>query len=150
MTECSMCGQHLPPEMFSPDRRRVTGKKARCKKCCSLVERERYKKNPQKAIENVTQKRKLWSESRKKYVWARQNSKRRANLVIFEVSEKDTKRIKSSPCFLCGSTEGIELDHVIPVSRGGRHSVGNLQPLCQKCNRRKCARFMIEVKAGRW
>lgn len=150
MTDCSMCGQDLPPEMFSPDRRRPSGKKARCKKCCSSVEKERYKKNPEKIIERVTQKRKQWPEDKKKATWAKQNAQRRGGFVVLSVSEKDIRRMKSSPCFICKAKEDIELDHVVPVSRGGRHSVGNLQPLCRKCNRRKWARFMIEVRAGRW
>jgi 5-methylcytosine-specific restriction endonuclease McrA len=33
-----------------------------------------------------------------------------------------------------------ELDHIIPLARGGPHTVENLTPSCQFCNRSKCAR----------
>lgn len=33
-----------------------------------------------------------------------------------------------------------ELDHIVPVSRGGEHSIGNTQCLCRKCNLSKGAR----------
>lgn len=34
-----------------------------------------------------------------------------------------------------------ELDHVVPLSRGGPHTVANLVPACLRCNRSKCARL---------
>lgn len=43
-------------------------------------------------------------------------------------------------CAQCGSTEKLEVDHVVPWSKGGRHNRENLQCLCRRCNRRKGAR----------
>lgn len=40
-------------------------------------------------------------------------------------------------CLKCGSSESITRDHVIPLSRGGLHTVTNLQPLCVSCNSQK-------------
>lgn len=40
-------------------------------------------------------------------------------------------------CCECGSTSYLEFDHVIPRSRGGATSVGNLQLLCRACNLKK-------------
>lgn len=40
-------------------------------------------------------------------------------------------------CLKCGAKENISLDHVIPVSKKGKDSVDNLQPLCGSCNSRK-------------
>lgn len=65
---------------------------------------------------------------------------------VFTISNKDIKRLLSSPCNQCGSYDKIHLDHVIPVSRGGRHSIGNLQPLCQRCNLSKHDKLNIEWK----
>lgn len=48
-------------------------------------------------------------------------------------------------CFYCGSTEGpFELDHIIPWSRGGDHSVENLVVACRPCNRSKGAKTLEE------
>ncbi|MET7427305.1 HNH endonuclease signature motif containing protein, partial [Dactylosporangium sp. NPDC005555] len=37
-------------------------------------------------------------------------------------------------CVECQATEYLEFDHVIPWSRGGATSAGNLQLLCRRCN----------------
>lgn len=40
-------------------------------------------------------------------------------------------------CARCGSTESLELDHIIPRFAGGPHTKENSQTLCRPCNRRK-------------
>jgi 5-methylcytosine-specific restriction endonuclease McrA len=43
-------------------------------------------------------------------------------------------------CALCGATSAdrrIEVDHVVPRSRGGSNDISNLQALCDVCNRGK-------------
>lgn len=42
----------------------------------------------------------------------------------------------------CGEP-GVELDHVVPVSRGGCSALHNLQVLCKRCNRSKGAKMPI-------
>ena len=42
-------------------------------------------------------------------------------------------------CVNCGSTEkeSLEIDHIQPISKGGKTEPGNLQTLCRNCNFRK-------------
>lgn len=47
-----------------------------------------------------------------------------------------------STCQICGANRyrdnvKIEVDHIIPVSKGGTNDIYNLQTLCQRCNREK-------------
>jgi hypothetical protein len=50
-------------------------------------------------------------------------------------------------CAYCGGNEGgIHMEHVIPLSRGGRHAIGNVLPACQSCNLSKGAKLVAEWK----
>lgn len=48
-------------------------------------------------------------------------------------------------CQYCGSTRQLTLDHVIPVSRGGRTTWENLVTSCAPCNVRKGASLPWEI-----
>jgi 5-methylcytosine-specific restriction endonuclease McrA len=48
-------------------------------------------------------------------------------------------------CAYCGRrSENLHLDHVIPVSRGGRHGIGNALPACRECNQSKTNFLLTE------
>jgi 5-methylcytosine-specific restriction endonuclease McrA len=48
--------------------------------------------------------------------------------------------VQKGICHYCGRNVGAEnltMDHVIPVSRGGRSTRGNCVPACKDCNNKK-------------
>lgn len=46
-------------------------------------------------------------------------------------------------CPSCGRSCVPEVDHIVPLSRGGSNDISNLQPLCKSCNCRKHAKVII-------
>lgn len=83
---------------------------------------------------------------------ALKSSRRRAKIKqreTFLITDKELNRLYNNPCSHCGATEDITLDHIIPVSRGGRHSIGNLQSLCLSCNSSKNSRTIMEWKVNK-
>lgn len=53
-------------------------------------------------------------------------------------------------CFYCGNSVGhLVMEHVIPLSRGGRHAPGNVVAACKKCNDEKNDLFVSEWRHGK-
>lgn len=42
-------------------------------------------------------------------------------------------------CAYCGTGGDLHIEHVVPISRGGTHTLGNVLPACQRCNYSKRA-----------
>lgn len=93
-----------------------------------------YKRaNPQRVME--------WSHRRRASQWGSGS---------FPVSDRELTRLKSRHdgcCAYCGSSENMTIDHVVPLSRGGTHSIGNLLPACGFCNFSKGAKLLTEWRA---
>ncbi len=76
---------------------------------------------------------------------------------IIEISEQEIKREKEKArelrrsrwwqnrlakgvCHWCGGTfsaDELTMDHIVPVTRGGKSTRGNVVPACKECNNRK-------------
>lgn len=53
-------------------------------------------------------------------------------------------------CIACGEVRPLTVDHIKPLSKGGRNDISNIQPLCHSCNSKKCDReqnFRLELIA---
>jgi hypothetical protein len=48
-------------------------------------------------------------------------------------------------CRRCGSARNLEIDHIVPLSRGGDSEDCNLQTLCRRCNRRKWGKVVPRI-----
>lgn len=71
----------------------------------------------------------------------------------FAVTAADWERMKrrtNQCCTYCGErSDELQKEHVIPLSRGGDHSIGNLAPSCPTCNFSKNARLLIEWRMSK-
>ena len=61
------------------------------------------------------------------------------------VNRRGILRRDHNSCQYCGSTKNLTLDHVIPRSRGGRHTWENVVAACSECNGRKGNRTPTEA-----
>lgn len=88
------------------------------------------------AIKNVDAR----AEFMQSEAWRRKNERSKVTPSLrYDVMRRDGFR-----CCLCGRTasDGIELevDHIVPISKGGSTIGSNLQTLCRDCNRGKSAK----------
>lgn len=93
------------------------------------------KENPERAAENARRRRAVLKNAETKVI-----------------TVKDLRRLVlrfRGLCAYCGANPWRHFDHVIPLSRGGRHTIGNLLPACQECNCSKHARTVMAWRARR-
>lgn len=159
---CHVCKVLKPVSEFYTSKGHNDGFQTRCIPCERKYQRERrhlYKERNQayrkqwraENIEHVRAVDRKYREAHKE-VWAAKERRRRAkqlNNPTFKVTGKELKRLYDSACVYCGSTEQITLDHVIPIDRGGSHSVGNLVPACGPCNFSKGSKLLMQWKIER-
>lgn len=171
MKYCSRCNMTKPFTDFNKNKNRYDGHQGYCRPCQNSRNAEwitdnrtrylaqkkaRYENNKEKHTEGVYRWRKnnpdkvakidrRYLESHREKIYLK-NNKRRVKIKesAFLVLDKEIRRLYSGNCIHCGSSERITMDHLIPVSRGGRHSIGNLAPMCKSCNSRKGKRLYAE------
>jgi 5-methylcytosine-specific restriction endonuclease McrA len=50
------------------------------------------------------------------------------------------RRLSKGVCGYCGQSyppNGLTMDHIVPIARGGRSTKGNVIPACKSCNTKK-------------
>lgn len=57
------------------------------------------------------------------------------------VLERDGRK-----CLLCGATEDLEMDHIIPLTMKGKTEIENLQTLCRRCHRTEKGGTMVDFR----
>ena len=66
---------------------------------------------------------------------ARDRLRMYANLFWRDSRKKILKT--DSCCAICGSKKSLNIDHIVPISKGGENRIENVQILCFSCNRKK-------------
>lgn len=108
---------------------------ARLSLCSDQCQQKRYRRENKSTIQKI-------------------KTRRRYNEVTqFLILDRDLDRLlllKDQRCSYCKTLftkhNKVNWDHIVPLSRGGKHSIGNLTPSCRKCNTSKGSRYLVEWK----
>lgn len=109
------------------------------------IKSKKYQSNNPK-IHALSSKKYQLANKEKYRDYANTRRARKISNGVYEISTKELNKLYKSSCFYCGSNNSIQADHIIPISKGGQHSIGNLVPACAKCNNSKKDKFLIEWK----
>ena len=166
---CNNCYEEESIKDFHRDVSKADGVHTICKQCraesnknyriknkvnISKKKRESYLKNKDKVLEKCAkyysenkEKRKAYSQS-PRGIAVRKNSvyRRRAIMKKGDVKSIDIQRLieSSARCYWCNN-KLIEahIDHYIPLSKGGLHTLSNLVVSCPSCNHKKYSKDPI-------
>lgn len=96
----------------------------------------------------------MGEEERAKYRAA--NARRRAirrGATAALVTDRDLRRLVArhgDACAYCRAPLSlVTWDHVVPLAAGGLHTVGNLVPACETCNKSKGSAFFMEWRLAK-
>jgi hypothetical protein len=160
-TYCKVCllARGTAYRLANPEKIKATNKASKKKNYAkALLTKRKYmqtnkdKINAQKRAWNKANKDKVHEMNQRSYaknpeLFIANAHKRYAKLKGVEqklVTRKDYQRMQRMNCVYCESNDRIEIDHIQPIEKNGRHSIGNLAPACLPCNRSKSDLFVME------
>lgn len=86
-------------------------------------------------------------------VWHAARRATECGVEVLEFTVRDHSRLyrrQRGKCAYCGGGKGIlQMDHVVPLALGGRHSPGNIVLACADCNKLKAAMTLMEWKLAK-
>jgi 5-methylcytosine-specific restriction endonuclease McrA len=64
---------------------------------------------------------------------------------VIKYSRRNIHTRDNHTCQYCGNTRNLSIDHILPVSRGGKSTWENTVTACQRCNSKKGSRTPEEA-----
>lgn len=171
---CVHCNLSFDESNFYKDKHKPTGRKPRCKGCDKLsINRDRrreyekkYWSHPDRSERKKRQVKKSLlknevkhKEKRKEYLrtTAGINTQRKsgqatrfrkAGSFVENVDPLEVYHKQKGVCYMClgkFTFKEMEMDHVIPLCKGGKHEKTNVKMCCPTCNKKKGAKLLSEV-----
>ncbi|MBN2089600.1 HNH endonuclease, partial [candidate division KSB1 bacterium] len=68
------------------------------------------------------------------------NAKEKAKAKALRKTQWWRNRIAKGICYYCNQSfppDQLTMDHIVPISRGGRSNKGNIVACCKECNNKK-------------
>ena len=127
---CSSSCSATHSNLLVSRRAKTSAKWHNCPQCGTLTNNPKFcSRDCQKAHTNSLQRKRQVQDRRNEA-----NAKYRATKYAQTPQDVDRKAIQE---FYANCTKGYEVDHIVPISKGGLHHIDNLQYLTITENRRK-------------
>jgi len=159
--QCSKCGEMKTLDKFYSHKYSSDGLLSWCRPCFYKKsrkystgdigrEKQREAQERYRATDSHHMAQKKWRESSKGRTCMQVKQHRRRALKANSEAPLTIKEWRAiikeyhNSCAYCGSFGRMEMDHIIPLSKGGSHSMGNVVPACRSCNMSKRDNNLVE------
>ena len=175
MKICSKCGLEKDSTEYFKQKQNKDGLSGFCKKCHNKTinkdKRSRYEKEYWSRPENKNRRRQIVKKSalknkehhkevRKEYLKTDSglNAQRKSDQVnrckgkgvyIEHVDPLELYNEQNGICYMCFESfdfKCMEMDHMIPISKGGQHKKSNVKMCCPTCNKKKGTKLINELE----
>ena len=131
------------------NKEKITAYKKENKNRIAEVNREWRKNNPEKRSMTYKKYRKNNPDKVLESTSIRRARLKKGVIVKFTASQlRQRLSVFGGKCWICGGVAD-QVDHVIPLAKGGAHALSNLRPSCGKCNRVKGASIIHKPKMAK-
>lgn len=150
---CIRCEKEKEVEDFYKHLKTKDGRNSWCKECCKSyaynydkLRPDRWKDWCNKNQEKQKLARKRWRKNNKERVRlekrkseAKRNALKRLCKEHFTINDVlELLELQGNKCYYCGvSLKEYQIEHKIPISRGGENGRENICMSCSSCNRKK-------------
>src|SRR3990167_4612700 len=117
-------------------------------KASAAAAHQRRKTNPQWRLRKHEIDRRYRQTPKGRAVHAAMSERRRARKAqspgcLTTQEWREILRLSKGRCFYCKQPAKLTMDHVIPLSKDGPHTMSNVVAACQPCNSRKNDRILL-------
>lgn len=153
---CTKCKEHKPLSDFYLMKCKAVKDgvtyDSHCKDCRLLavkIKRERLQTEGLWDNEAINTRNKGWRDrhpDRVRSINSRRKAQRRSAGVVHKVDLSEVLTRDGNICHICGEEISTDLhfDHVIPVAKGGGHTIENLKPSHGRCNSSKSDKLLVD------
>ena len=150
MKTCTKCGETKPLSEYQTRVDAKDGRRNACRECVKAQQaayieahrdrlQGRRKQRRDLDGEHVRAGEKSRRDRNPHCEWAKRYRRRARkygfDVVIEAFTKPDVIERYGDSCFYCEAGAFEELDHYVPVSEGGPHTLANARPSCAKCNK---------------
>lgn len=142
---CTTCSAWFPLSSFSLHATCTGGRRNICRTCDVKNVTEWNRANPEKVVIAARKWQKKNPEKFKLIKHAADN-RRHGRMVEGKVTTKELRNRWNEFNYRCGYclAPADTKDHMVPISRGGKHEIDNIIPACRSCNFKKHTKNLIE------
>lgn len=167
---CTKCKKDLPSSQFYKDKQKKSGFRPRCKICekeyvnkeARRIYEKKYwsgdraekrkaiiKKSQEKNKDKIKEQRKQYLKTDAGIAMHRRQTQtfyaKKHNCFVEVVCPFELFKDQDGACYLCNKNfdfSDMELDHIIPISKGGMHKKSNCKMACATCNKQKGSKIL--------
>jgi 5-methylcytosine-specific restriction endonuclease McrA len=153
-TRCITCDETKPAESFYSNPAKRNGLGSSCRSCVSETYKTRWREKPSEERAAHCAQSRVWEKRNSQRVRAskesnaernavcymRRNARRRGAAHADAVSPLVVLELHDGACGVCGEDVDpfdFQIDHIVPLYRGGLHTYENCQPAHAVCNLEK-------------
>ena len=136
MKKCNKCGETKELTEFHKDKSKKHGRDSKCKVCTKQYYQAKREHILERHRQHYRENREAYNARKQKRLALKRDAA--GNATAADIQARFDYH--GNRCYYCGCDGKMQIEHRIPLSRGGTHYPANIVPACEHCNKSKGAK----------